>query len=832
MHSSFRPHTESSSVFFACWPSILWAFVIGALAGCGGGGDSGSGGGGAAPAPTAQATADQTVPVGTATTLDGSASESPTGIPLSYQWALTAKPSGSSVSLSNPNSVRATFTPDVAGTYTATLVVRANGVDSQPDAVSITAVTGNVAPVANAGPDANAAPARPITLDGSASHDPNNTSVTYSWRIVEQPPGSHPTLTNATSATPTFAADVAGRYVLALTCSDGTLTSTVDQVVIIVATGNLPPVANAGPDQTVTAGQQVTLDGTRSSDPNGDPVTYSWCLKGKPEGSTATLSAANVARPTFTPDVAGSYVFCLTVNDGKLGSDSDSVVVEARLPSSGSGALQAYIKPSNTPLFPDVTLFGNTVALDGDTLAVTVFDPSCATGVNGNPNDRNCPASGAVYVFIRTGATWSQQAYLKASAQTQIPGVGFVGAFGSSIGLSGDTLAVGAQDDYSCAPGINGDQANTSCPAAGAVYVFTRSGSTWSQQAYLKASNPNSDDLFGTSVSVSGNTLVVGASQEASCATGINENQSDNGCTAAGAAYVFTRSGNEWTQEAYLKPSNTRPFDFFGSRVSLDGDTLAVGAAGENGCATGINGEQSSTGCYNAGAAYVYTRTAGVWSQQAYVKASNTQTNTAFQPGDGFGSALALKAETLIVGAPGEASCATGIGGNQSDNACPGAGAVYIFTRTNSAWSQVAYVKTIPANISERSIGLSALAFDGTTLAVGAGDNNCATGVNPLPGSNDCHSSGAVYLFSRTGTTWAQRAYVKASNTNASDFFGRGLAIDGDTLAVGAVSEDSCATGINGNQNDNNCGPLPHAAENMQDPAVGGSGAVYVYVLR
>jgi hypothetical protein len=188
-----------------------------------------------------------------------------------------------------------------------------------------------VAPRANAGPDSSAAPGRPITLDGTASRDPNNTSVTYSWRIVEQPPGSHPTLTNATSAKPTFTADLAGRYVLALVCSDGSLTSTVDQVVIIVATGNLPPVANAGPDQTVTAGQVVTLDGPGSSDPNGDPLTYSWCLRGRPQGSTATLNGANAARPTFTPDVAGSYVLCLTVNDGKAASASDRVVVEARV---------------------------------------------------------------------------------------------------------------------------------------------------------------------------------------------------------------------------------------------------------------------------------------------------------------------------------------------------------------------------------------------------------------------------------------------------------------------------------------------------------------------
>ena len=235
--------------------------------------------------------------------------------PLSYQWTLTAKPTSSNASLSTPNSVRATFTPDIAGAYTASLVVLANGLTSPPDTVSLTAVTGNVAPIANAGADRSAAPNGTITLDGTASRDPNGTTVTYSWRIVQQPPGSNPVLSNATSATPTFRADVPGVYILALTCSDGSLTSTVHQITITVATGNLPPVANAGPDQTVTAGQQVKLIGSGSSDPNGDPLTFSWCLKGRPVGSTATLSGANTANPTFTPDIAGSYVFCLSVND-------------------------------------------------------------------------------------------------------------------------------------------------------------------------------------------------------------------------------------------------------------------------------------------------------------------------------------------------------------------------------------------------------------------------------------------------------------------------------------------------------------------------------------
>ena len=167
---------------------------------------------------------------------------------------------------------------------------------------------------------------------------------------------------------------------------------------------------------------------------------------------------------------------------------------------------------------------------------------------------------------------------------------------------------------------------------------------------------------------------------------------------------------------------------------------------------------------------------------------------------------------------------------------------MYIFTRTSNVWSQVAYVKATYPNLQAfiGSFG-SSLAFDGTTLAVGAGDNNCARGFNPSPGSNDCPGSGAVYLFSRTATSWAQRAFVKASNAEAGDSFGSFydnsgvLAIDGNTLAVGAPEEQSCATGINGNQNDNGCGVImvfgPGPSGGMV-PSRAGVGAVYVYSLQ
>ena len=266
-----------------------------------------------------------------------------------------------------------------------------------------------------------------------------------------------------------------------------------------------------------------------------------------------------------------------------------------------------------------------------------------------------------------TATTWTQQAYLKAS-NTDVGDW-----FGYSVAVSGDTVVVGAAGEDSNATGINGDQSDNSAFVAGAAYVFVRSGTTWTQQAYLKASNTDAGDDFGDSVAVSGDTVVVGAAGEASNATGINGDQSDNSAGAAGAAYVFVRSGATWTQQAYLKASNTDAVDDFGYSVAVSGDTVVVGAFGEASNATGINGDQSDNSADDAGAAYVFVRNGATWTQQAYLKASNTDAD------DFFGWSVAVSGDTVVVGAFGEASNATGINGDQSDNSARGAGAAYIF---------------------------------------------------------------------------------------------------------------------------------------------------------
>jgi trimeric autotransporter adhesin len=192
---------------------------------------------------------------------------------------------------------------------------------------------------------------------------------------------------------------------------------------------------------------------------------------------------------------------------------------------------QAYVKASNTGADDG---FGISVALDGDTLAVGAHqEDSAATGVNGNQADDSASNSGAVYVFRRSGTEWQQQAYVKAS------NTGAFHQFGYSVALDGDTFAVGAHQEDSAATGVNGNQADNSAGASGAVYVFRRSGTEWQQQAYVKASNTGTFDLFGVSMALDGDTLAVGAYYEASAATGVNGDQADNNAAQSGAVYIF-----------------------------------------------------------------------------------------------------------------------------------------------------------------------------------------------------------------------------------------------------------------------------------------------------
>lgn len=332
-------------------------------------------------------------------------------------------------------------------------------------------------------------------------------------------------------------------------------------------------------------------------------------------------------------------------------------------------------------------------------------------------------------VFIGTGVSdggagpWLQQAYVKASNT----GVG--DHFGTAISLSADgkTLAVAASQEASSATGVNGNQADNSAARSGAVYIYVRSGESWVQQAYLKASNSEQNDGFGgfgafgafngvsappaLSLSADGNTLVVGAPGEDSNATGVNGNQTDNTLHDSGAAYVFVRNAGTWTQQAYVKPSTGGADAFFGGAVSLsaDGNTMAVGALG----------------FARSGAVYLFIRNTESWTQQAVVKASN------FDEGDRFGWSVGLSADasTLVVGSPAEASNATGVNGSQTDNSAFASGAAYVFTLSAGTWAQQAYLKASNSGPIDAFGLVVSLSGDGNTVAISAsGEGSNATG--------------------------------------------------------------------------------------------------------
>lgn len=556
----------------------------------------------------------------------------------------------------------------------------------------------------------------------------------------------------------------------------------------LAGTATFTMVLTTQPTDDVT----IALSSTNTSEGTVSPSSVTFTPSNWDTPQTVTVTGVN----DFAFD---GYVAYRIVTAAAVSSDpsySGLVVSDVNV---SNRNVMTYLKASNTSA---EDAFGEAVAMsrDGTTIAVGAwFEASGATGVDGNQASNTAPAAGAVYVFVRSGGLWTQQAYIKASNAEEGD------FFGEAVALSADgtTLVVGASAEDGGATSINGNQADNSANVAGAAYVFTRSGATWTQQAYIKTSTLHPDSRFGHAVSVSdsGDTVAVGAFVEGS-ASGI------------GAAYVFVRAVGVWTQQARIMSSNLDVEDFFGSSVALsaDGDTLAAGAYGEQSSATGVGGNEADDSAMYAGAAYVFVRSGGVWTQQAYIKASNTDAY------DYFGYSLALSGDgtTLAVGAPGEGSPATGVDGPQNNNTASEAGAVYVFTRSATTWSQQAYVKASNSRASSQ-FSRPALSFDGNVMAVGARlESSFAIGIGGSEAVSSEPGAGAAYIFARTGTLYAQRAYVKAPNTQRGDNFGFALALSGDgrQLLVSAPQEGSSATGINGEMTNN---------------AATRSGAAYVY---
>ena len=305
--------------------------------------------------------------------------------------------------------------------------------------------------------------------------------------------------------------------------------------------------------------------------------------------------------------------------------------------------------------------------------------------------------------------------------------------FGWSISISGDTALVGAP--YATLAGAPGTSGNH----AGSAYIFVRSGKSWSQQAKIMASDAAGDVFFGWSVSISGDTALIGARYD------------DGAGTRSGSAYVFVRNGTNWTQQAKLTASDAAAFDFFGWSVSISGDTAVVGAY------------RDDDGGFNSGSAYVYLRSGKSWSQQAKLTASDAATE------DEFGHSVAISGDTAVVGA------------RNDDDAGYNSGSAYVFARSGKTWSQQAKLTAGDAALKDE-FGHS-VAISVATAVVGAYRDQDAG-----------KDSGSAYVFARSGTTWSQQQKIKASAGAPGDMFGWSVSISGDTAVVGARSDDVTGT--------------------------------------
>jgi hypothetical protein len=354
--------------------------------------------------------------------------------------------------------------------------------------------------------------------------------------------------------------------------------------------------------------------------------------------------------------------------------------------------------------------FGFSVALSGDTAVIG------ATKVD---DDIRGVDMGAAYVFTRSGNSWHQQAKLTAddgAAKDE---------FGGKVALSGDTAVIGAifQDD-------KGDN-------SGSAYVFTRSGTTWSQQVKLTAADGAEGDAFGQSIALSGDTVVIGAPHD------------DDKGNDAGSVYVFTRSGTTWSQQVKLTAADGAAGDVFGISIAFSGDTIVIGAD--------LNDEKA----LNAGAVYVFTRSGSSWSQQAKLTAADGAET------DIFGVRVALSGDTILISARRDDDDVMGID----------AGSAYVFTRTGTTWQQQVKLTASDGAADDR-FGRS-VALVGDTAVIGAmfqddkGDN-----------------SGSAYMFTRSGNSWHQQVKLTAADGAEGDVFGWSVALSADIAVIAAARND------------------------------------------
>lgn len=403
-----------------------------------------------------------------------------------------------------------------------------------------------------------------------------------------------------------------------------------------------------------------------------------------------------------------------------------------------------YIKSTHNDNGDKFGSGGLALNADGNTLAVgATWTDGSGTGVD-PAHDNDAVDAGAVHVYTRDDAgTWAHQSYIKATNAE----AGDEFGNNPALSASGDTLAVSATEEAGSGEGVDATFDNNA-PGAGAVYVYSRDGAgAWSPQSYIKATNTEDGDTFGSAIALSddGDTLAVGARNEDGGGEGVDP-AIGNTLSNAGSAYVYTRDDvGTWSPQSYIKPTNGDVNDRFGTAIALDatGDTLAVTALSEDGDGTGVD-PATNNNTSLAGATYLYTRDdTDNWSMQHYIKATNTGSS------DRFGISVALDAagQILVVGARSEDGSGTGID-PADDNASYAAGAAYVYVLGSSdTWKPHRYIKAPNTDADDYFGKAVALDASGETLAITAPlEDGSGTGINP-PDDNNGNNNGAFYLY-------------------------------------------------------------------------------------
>lgn len=412
--------------------------------------------------------------------------------------------------------------------------------------------------------------------------------------------------------------------------------------------------------------------------------------------------------------------------------------------------------------------FGFMVDTDGIRVVVAALGED--SGAAGMPDDNSVESAGAVYVFRQEAATWIQEAMLKAPAPDRID------SFGHGIAIEGDVLAIGANFEDSA----NGDPANESGDDVGAVYIFRLAGGVWTQEAFLQASNADDGDEFGYELSLSGNTLVVGAPKE----EGDGSSPSNDDAYLAGAAYVFEYDGGTWNETAYLKASNAHSLHDFAQNVDIDGDRIVIGATRDAPDGSMLSG---------AGGAYVFERQGdGSWTETARLHSDNPAAN------HWFGHAVSVSGDTILIGTYRDDSSSRGIDQPWNMDAT-NSGAAHVFRLVDGSWVLEAYIKS---RNSDRGDGFGTwVDLDGDTVVVGALSEQSADPATP--DDNSMNNAGAAYLYRRSPAgEWSEVGYLKHPAPDASDHFGRCVALRDGLVVVGARYDDSSARGIDGDPSD------------------------------